>query len=373
MMKNIKIGILTFHYAHNYGAVLQAYALRTYLRRNGFDTRILNYQNKTIASKYVSKLSYEYHLRDFIHIRHIPKMLKSILNTKGAQSDWKKQCDRFEEFINEVILERNSSVLSVENLEEEKLDVFIAGSDQIWNSGLTNGLDPIYFLDFETGARKIFYGASNGKNKVPEEQINYYRKVLSNVYAIGTREKALANSIGRVCETKAYHVLDPTLLLDKCDYEQLIDISNVEDKFIFAYFIVEDDKMMKIAQYISRVLHLRLVELHYYKRRDLKGHEQGADLGPKEFLYYINNAEFVVTNSFHGTVFSIIFQKKFYCIYGFDTRKDELLAHLGLSSRHITKHAEVNLNEEINYLEVQMKLENLREESETYLKMALSD
>lgn len=369
----MKIGILTFHYAHNYGAVMQTFALRTYLRRNGYDTRILNYQNKTIASRYVNKLPYEYQLKDFVHVRHIPQMLKSVLDTKNAQSDWTRQCGRFEKFIDEVILEGNTAILSREDIERQKLDALIAGSDQIWNSELTNGLDPVYFLDFETDGRKIFYGASNGQNKISEEQVSYYQRTLSSAYAISTREKALADSIKNVCENEVCHVLDPTLLLDKCDYEQLIDLSNDGEKFVFAYFIVEDNKMMEIAQYISRVLHLRLIELHYYKRRDLKGHEQGADLGPKEFLYYMNNAEFIVTNSFHGTVFSIIFQKRFYSVYGSDTRKDELLEHLGLSSRHISKPAEVDLNENINYSEVQMKLGVLRKDSEVYLKTALSE
>ena len=372
-MNDIKIGILTFHYAHNYGAVLQTYALYTYLRRQGYDVRILNYHNSTIASEYRNKLSYEYGLRDFVHVRHIPKMIRSILDTKAAQADWSRQCNRFERFIDEVILEGDTLVLSAKELEKQKLDVIIAGSDQIWNPELTGGLDAVYFLDFNTEARKIFYGASNGKGSVPKEYADYYHRVFSDVYAVSTREKTLAESIAKVCGKDAYHVLDPTLLLDKKDYTQLLLPFDPVDKFVFAYFITEDDVMMEIAQYISRVLQIRLIELHYYKRRDLKGHDQGADLGPKEFLYYMDNAEFIVTNSFHGTVFSILFEKRFYSVYKSDTRKDELLRHLNLRSRHINKCAEVDLNEEIDYLDVERRLKELRKKSETYIKMALAD
>lgn len=369
----MKINILTFHNAHNYGAVLQSFALRTYLRKKGFEVHVLNYKNEMISSRYVAKLPYQYDLTDIVHVRHIPQMIKSVLDTHAAQIDWKRQWVKFEKFIEEIILEENVDILCRDDLMQQKTDVFVAGSDQIWNSWLTNGLDSVYFLDFKTDARKIFYGASNGQDKIPEEQVGYYQRVLSDTYAVSTREKALADNIKDVLGKEVYHVVDPTLLLDKYDYEELIDKDTIEEKFVFAYFIIEDDKMMEIAQYIARVLHLRLIELHYYKRRDLKKHEQRADLGPREFLYYMNHAEFIVTNSFHGTVFSIIFEKRFYSVYNSDTRKNELLAQLGLDSRHIVQPSEVNLNAEINYSEVQMKMKELRKKSEEYLKMALSD
>ena len=369
----MKVGILTFHNAHNYGAVLQAFALRTYLRKNGFDAIILNYKNETISFKYKNKLPYEYRLKDFLHIRHIPKIVNSLIDTKTAQPEWRKQCDRFETFIKEILLEDSIEDLQKIDLERKTLDAFIAGSDQIWNHWLTNGIDPVYFLDFQTNARKIFYGASNGTDIVPKDQISYYQTTLSGAYAVSTREKGLAQNIEEVCGKEVYHVLDPTLLLDRSDYEQLITTLDDTEKFVFAYFVIEDDVMMEIAQYISRVLRIRLIELHYYKRRDLKGHEQRADLGPKEFLYYLDNAEFIVTNSFHGTVFSILLKKRFYSVYHSDPRKDELLKNLNLASRHINKCAEVDLNADIDYSKVELRLKELRKETEIYLKAALAD
>lgn len=368
----MKVGILTFHYAHNYGAVLQTYALKTFLADKGFDVTILNYQNSSIAKVYRDKLPIKYSVKDFLKVINWCNIVRSIRDTVYAQSDWKIQCDRFNDFIQNVLLEGNNEVLDKDEVGRQKVDAFIAGSDQIWNSALTGGRDDIYFCDFDTKAKKIFYGASNGSDIIPPEQQDYYKKILLKATAVSVREKEFAINIEKDCGIETKAVCDPTLLLDKCYYEHLLEGKIYNNKnYILAYFVAEDDRMMEIAHYIARALNLEVKEIHYYKRRDLKGHNQGANIGPYEFLDLMRNAEFVVTNSFHGTVFSIIFNKKFYSVYGQDVRKDNLLNSLGIGGRHINKASQVDLNENINYKDVYEKLKHIRKDSEHFLISSL--
>lgn len=369
----MKIGILTFHYAHNYGAVLQTYALKKYLENQGCEVRILNYQNETIARSYKIKLPYKYHLSDILHPRLFPSIIKSLLDRSYSKNHWERQHKLFEKFISGMLLEGDVHKFTKSDLEMADVDLIIAGSDQIWNEYLTGKMDPVYFIDFNTCAKKMFYGVSNGRNKVPDAQKEYYSETISKADYVSTREQGLGKSIGELIEQKVSHVVDPTLLLNKEDYEELAESIDVSEDYIFAYFIVEDEMLMDIAEYIARALKCKLIELHYYKLRSLKGHFQRADMGPKEFLKYIKNAKFVVTNSFHGTVFSVLYEKLFYSVYSSDARKDELLEHLDLRRRHIYSIAEVDLNDCIKYDRVQEKAMEMRLESTEFLQKAITE
>lgn len=364
----MKIKIITFHYAHNYGAVLQAYALRTYLRNKGHKVSIANYVNKKDIQKYSGKLTYPHTLKDFRHLRAWSVLVKDNLDTLYSQKQWKMQCKSFEHFINNIILENDTKVISLDDLATQDVECFIAGSDQIWNTSITGGTDKAYFLNFPTKAKKVFYGASNGSTSIPDKIQSYVISTLSEIDNISCREETLAISLSKLLNKKVDTVVDPTLLLNRNDYERLItDNSRNSKKFIFAYFISESDELMKVAEYIARILGVTLIELHYYARRDLKGHHQRADMGPEEFLWHIKNAEFIITNSFHGLVFSIIFQKQFYGIYHKDARKDGLLSKLGLEHRKVHTISQVDLNDRIDFNCVDKSLNTLRKNSEIFL------
>lgn len=364
----MKIAILTFHNAHNYGAILQAYALRKYLRDLGHDVNILNYRNEAIESNYVGDLPYRYTLKDLKHIRRIPIMLLSNFYTMLSRKYWRRRCKNFNDFIDSIILENDLKVLTCEDVSDFECDAYIAGSDQIWNIWLTRGADPVYFLDFETDAKKIFYAGSNGSSEIPVQALEQFKKSMNDSTMISVREKSLGESIKTACCVNTESVIDPTLLLDEYQYKELIHPVECKEDYLMAYFITEDPKMHEIAGFIARALNLKLVEFHGRYNPNLKGCVQCTDKAPGEFLSYIKNAKFVVTNSFHGTVFSILFSKKFYSVYNEDSRKSDLLSDLGLSSRHIYDYKEIDLNEDIDYSEVYLKLDKLRTVSKKFLK-----
>lgn len=371
----MKIAILTFHNAHNYGAVLQAYALRTYLRSKGAEVKILNYHNSVIQSGYQGLIPYKYGIKDFLHLRRLPKALKQNISTFFAQSYFRKRCDSFNRFISEVCLENEDRILGVKDIADYKCDAFVVGSDQVWNSDLTGGLDPVYFLAFPTNAKKFFYGCSTGEQVIREQELPFFRKYLAEALAVSTREAELAIDISKKCGIQASCVVDPTLLLSVEDYNRLIAEKGhikPKDRYVLAYFIYEDKKTQTIAEYIARTLGIELIEFRCFYRRDLRSHSQMVDKGPADFLRFVREAEFVVTNSFHGTVFSLIFQKQFYSVYDVDSRKEGLLKIAGVEHRHIKSPKDVNLRDTIDYSVVESGINEARKKSENYLEGILS-
>lgn len=370
----MKIGILTFHYAHNYGAVLQAYALKKHLENQGNTVCIINYQNDAIASEYTGRLKYKYSFLNIVKSRSIKDLtdkLGSNFDTLYAQKGWQKRKKAFLSFIRSKLVGQGQDAITSSQIGSLEYDAIIAGSDQIWNSDLTGGYDPVYFLDFPSKAKKVFFGASVGYTPIPPSENQMMERILKDATAVGVREKDLEDHIKKQYSMDAVTVVDPTLLLQKRDYESMLCDINEKDEYVLAYFITEDKQMQKIAEYIARCLKVKLVEFHCFSRRDLKGHVQYVGKTPCEFLSYIAKAKMVVTNSFHGTVFSMLFEKNFYSVYKKDSRKDNLLGQVGLNSRHIYSFEEVDLREEIKYTDVKSKLEELRKGSIQFLNDAL--
>lgn len=358
-MVSMKIGILTFHYAHNYGAVLQAYSLKEYLRNLGHDVTIVHYKNKYVAENYKKKLRMRHSFWYFLRNRAPIGYLRQILDWLYKKGSWATQYKKFEAFINTYLLEGNAIEENKNDLSGDRFDLIISGSDQLWNKAITHGYDDVYFLNFESDARKAFYAISNGGDEIGADEISYYREVLKGIKYISTREEKLAEEINTKLMKSAIKVADPSFLLKKDEYIEKFQLKKSR-KTLFAYYIVEDDFMSQVVEVVAGALNLEIVELHYYKKRALNKEYQYADFGPKDFLEEINNAEFVITNSFHGLAFSLIFQKQFYGVYNKDVRKDSLLSDFGLECRHIYRSSDIDLNKRIDYSGVELEpyLEN---------------
>lgn len=365
----MKIGILTFHYAHNYGAVLQAFALKKYLSDLGNDVSVINYKNRVISSKYKKKLNKDFRLSDINSYHNFKQYIKKYAEYRIEQKSWDIQFEKFERFIYKYLIYDSLSIdeSDISNLD---YDLIISGSDQLWNKYLTGGYDKIYFLQFETKAIKAFYAISDGNSLVTQDNYDYYSGALRNIKYISTREKSLADDIFLKTGKKAVGVVDPSFLLCKQDYISSFELKKTKE-ILFAYFIEEDPFMARLVRVISKALNLEIVELHYYKKRFLNQKYQRADLGPIDFLEGIYNADFVITNSFHGTAFSIIFHKQFYSVYNEDARKDNLLSELGLQRRKINCAIELDLNDKIDYNDVNIK--TYVDSSKKFLDVVLKD
>lgn len=247
------------------------------------------------------------------------------------------------------------------------------GSDQIWNPKITKGFDPIYFgnFDFQKGERKyISYAASMEAKTLNEESINFYLKELNNFDSLSVRETRLAELLQPLTTKKIKIVLDPTLLADINIWNRITSQPSIKGKYVLVYQVRYNKDTLRVAYNIANQINALVIEITAnttirFNRNKLQ------TSSPEEFLGLIKNAACVVTTSFHGTAFSIIFNRPFYCLHlgdGADTRSQSLLKFIGLSDRMIKKN-EIPKFTEIDYeKEINKNLFHLREESFRYLK-----
>lgn len=338
----MKTCIVTFHSAYNYGAVLQAYALQEYLNINFDETKILDYHNRDIDKSYARP---EFH--DLIHNpkRTVFRWMQSIL--------YKGKNKRIDQFRKDFL--KLTKRYDQENIKEanNEADVFIVGSDQVWNHLIIDN-DTSYFLDFADKSKKTCsFAASIGVNKIPEEYAELYKNAIKNIGKISVREPAGIKALEEIGVMGAELNPDPTMLLSKEQWQKLIVAPTIKKKYILVYKITKADILIKFAKKLSKQTGLPII----YIPNDLKSGSVGSlklDVGPREWLGYIDHAEYVVTNSFHGTMFSILFEKKFFSevskrVNPSTSRLLNLLSLFGLEERMIDRFEEGLLEKELPY------------------------
>lgn len=354
----MKIGILTFHRAINYGAVLQAYALRKKLEMMGNEVEIIDYICPKIRSDYLPEFS-------------IKKSLKTSLNQLISAPFLLRRRKKFFSFItNNLVM---SEMHETANNIEEKYDMIITGSDQVWQYNLT-GNDDIYFLkDFEDVV-KVAYAASFSlkNNKISERQFN----MLKSLDFISVRERENADFLKRKMGRYVDTVCDPTFLLSKKEWEQLSHQMRPKYKnYVLAFNVLKTNGMLEFAFNLAKSSGKQLIVLTTSVQRKVKGkYIRTAD--PIEFLSLIENADFIVTNSFHGTAFSIIFQKEFFVetiANGgiINTRVLNLLDSLHIRGRSIENRKNREFDS-IDYQQIQPYKENLSKYAVSFLSECLT-
>lgn len=352
-----EIGILTFHRAHNYGAVLQAYALQ-----KKTDSFIIDYYNPYIYNQYKLFKPLRKNL-----IRYISSLINDFRNYKVN----KKRYISFEKVISKFPL--------ISQKEINDLSILITGSDQVWNPNITGGLSDIYTLNFgKEKVKRISYAASIGNINNVEKYKKEYKDKLSKLDKISVREESAKIELEKILPYKKIDiVLDPTLLLTEKEWSNEIkNIKTENKKYILAYVVEENDEFIKIVNDLSKktglgVIHFGQTNPGY--DNEIKSYYTS---GPFEFISLIKNAEYIVATSFHATVFSIIFNKKFWIVPHKTTgsRVIDFLNKLGISNRAVNTLAEFNkknYDEEIDYDKVNKILEKEREKSIKWLTDAI--
>lgn len=362
----MKCGILTFHYAHNYGAVLQAYALKAWIQKQGVEVDVIDYRNKFVANNYKYDLRKTISLKDLKNIKLLKEKIIFNINIPEYLKSWHKQWEGFEEFIKFTIRPVKICKDDLCN----RYDVLIVGSDQIWTSWLTGGLDHMYFLDFPTVALKVSYAASVFEGYIKPQEIEYFNKTLNNFHAVSVREQELCQSLQRQCHIDCCSVCDPIFLLSK---EEILALKSdkqlVTEKYILTYFVSEDLRFQKEVRKYARKEGLRLIEIHYYQKE--RSMDYLADVSPSEFVWLVENASLILTNSFHGIALSIILEKQFFGVYTCDSRKNNVLENLFLTDRHIKLIDEIDRKKMTDYSMIREQLMKYRTKSEEYLYRVL--
>lgn len=348
----MKIGILTFHRAHNYGAILQAYALQEMLRSKGHCVEFIDYRNPYLLSVY----------NWFSWKRFITKnVMKAI---KELNLIFKRKCrfNNFQRFIQSKLYVSNQSY----NL--TSYDIIIIGSDQVWNTKLTHGFDSMYWGNWKHYNTAVAsYAASMEDHISPEKKIEM-SKLLKNFDFISVREESIKEQLKLLTEKNIDVVIDPTLLLNR---ERWLDIESkpvVKGDYILLYQVRNNEIAENIAKQISKRLNAKIV--HLSARIDLGNDKETISSGPLEFLSLFRHAKFVVCTSFHGTIFSLIYHVPFCSVIlkdGNDARVINILSQVGLEERGVSEYAN-HLFSPVNWKSVDERIDKMRQESMNYLK-----
>ncbi len=365
MVKNIKI--VTFQRAHNYGAVLQAFALKKKLENNNYLVSIVDYRNKIIELQYNPNK---------IFMPNLKWTVKKLVDKFRYDKLNKLRYKNFNEFI-EDNFNLTERIDNFNNFEKKinNHDIVISGSDQVWNCNITGGVDKIYTLETDKCSKKISYAASIGSLDIASNEKDKLIYNISNFDSISVREESAKEFLDELIPLKdIYTVLDPTLLLTRIEWENLINRKgNVpKQKYILAYMIKDDSEFYKILNRVSDMTGLKIV--HFDKQNKMYNSvlKCAYTSGPIDFVNLIKNSEYVVTTSFHATVFSIIFEKKFWVVPHKSTgsRVIDLLKKFEISNRAVNSLEEfekLNFDEDINYKNVNKILEKEREKSINWL------
>lgn len=309
-MEKRKVGILTFHRQLNYGAALQAVATYHMFKSLGCEPYIIDYRHERTEES--RKLIF----RNCQNEKRIIKKLKIILHNIYHYRTEHKRSKRFDEFI------KSNALLTKPCHSDEELrsvscsmDILVTGSDLVWNWDIDTDMNPVFFLNFAHSFKgvKLSYASSMGTAFVPDKYKPLYKSYLQNFDFISLREKTALKLLQPLSEKEISCVLDPTLMVDAKDWHKMEIKVKTPAKYAFFYILEFTEEVKKIIEYVNFMTELPIVFFtlrSHYGRRGMNMYEYG----PGEFLYLLNNAEFIVTNSFHGTVFSILYNKNFYTI-----------------------------------------------------------
>lgn len=370
MQKRRKIGILTFSYSSNSGSVLQAFALQKTISSIGNnEASIINY-TKTNYGKPV--------FGENVFVKNIKQWTpKNIVKWTARVVAHPVQMKKFKKFYKKYYHNFSMFPYSREELSalNDQYDKFVVGSDQVWNYGSPQ-VDDTYFLDFVTDNRKkIAYAASFGQNHVPEEKRDHASTLISDFYSISVREPNGIDIVSDLTSKEARWVLDPSLLLDKSEYQQ-ISTPPKEKGYVFVYTRHKSKKLDAFAEKLARTKGLSVIRVHKQWLRKSNSAIPKA-IGPHEWLGYIENADYVVTNSFHGICFSIIFEKNFYVdllvstAQNTNSRMTGLLQQFHLTERCIDDVKNICELEKIDYSAVNEYKKQRQRESLAYLSNAI--
>lgn len=364
-----KIYIITCHNVYNAGASLQAYALMKYLQNQNYNVEIIDYMPDYLRHYKLTRVNPRFNKNFFTRALYlfikVPKRLLRLLNRRKINYD---------RFTRQFLCTTSKTYSSNDELKKKlpHADFYIAGSDQIWNPLLNNGKDPSFYLDFvPIQKKKIAYAASFSVKKIPEESKKQIKTYLNNFNYVSVRESSALEILKDLKIDNAINVVDPVFLLDNSDWEKFCKVV-YKEKYVLLY---DFDHSKEIEKFIKKIATLK--ELKIYSILDCEYADKSfSNVGPDGFLSLVNGAEIVVSNSFHATAFSIIFNKPFFVFkrnWHINTRIEDLIKSVGLENRLVLDNEKSYdyINIIPNWEEVNTKMSEKIKISKSFLENSL--
>lgn len=335
-----KVGIITYHFALNYGAVLQCFALKEYLVAQGYDVEVLNYV--TVNQRKNNEVLKENN--------SVKKVIINFLLLPFKRKN-KIKYNKFIIFINNKM--NLSKLLStkdelIEYIRNKKFDFIISGSDQVWNSKIKD-FDEAFFLPWNLEASKLAYAASIGN--ATKDDLQKFCNAINDFNYISIREESSIAVLKNFTNKELISVCDPVMLLSKKEWKSKFQQNNmVKEPYVLCYFLHKEcfKYEYRIVKQISKILKLKIIIINARYSKYSLNKNVLFSVGPDDFLNLFSNASFVCTDSFHGIVFSMIFQKRFIAFAekenSLDRRREEILKRANLTNRLMYCNKQYDLN-----------------------------
>lgn len=385
-----KIGIVSCYFKDNYGSMLQAYATKKFLDKKGIPNETINIK----CNKDFKKGKRKYYLSQITNFKFIKNklgMIKLKIDKKLNKQLGKNiaiRTQKYKEFRREFNLSRtNNTFKDLTNQARELYSDIIVGSDQLWLP--VNVVSDYYTLNWvPDDINKISYSTSFGFSTIPNKYIELYKRFLNRISYLSTREDSGVKIIKDIVDREAKLVCDPTILLTKDEWhEESSKERKYDEKYILCYFLGNNIEHRKFAERLRKKTGYKIVSLNhadeYVKYSDEFCDYAPFDIGPREWISLIENAEYVCTDSFHGTVFSILFNKMFFDFrrhnnkskVSTNSRIDSLLDVAGISKERIlvgNEDIDKVLTYKIDYNKVNENINKFREDSQKWLFDSIS-
>lgn len=358
----MKIGTITFHGALNFGSALQSHALQVVLENMGHEVLIIDYR------------SHDYEQYKLLQLRHP----KATLRTLRCLNRYLSRKTAFEDFSKKYfgMTKKSYHWQNEDEMYElaDQFDCFICGSDQIWNLDCTQGVVGPYFLSFAGDRRRVAYAPSLAHTFFRHENFDeqLVSELLSRFDFLSVREEETVPLFQPLVDAPIDVVLDPTLLLESDDYADMASKDVLQGEYIFMYLLRECPELIESTVAMTEATGMKVAYISD-KNLDIPNSINLFGVGPEEFVSLIAHASLILTNSFHATVFSVLFHRPFR-VYATDksgARMRDLLSNIGLSDRCV----DVVCADDIapcDWSDVDSRLDSLREHSWAYLRKALS-
>lgn len=357
-----KVGIVTIHDADNYGSALQAFATQKVIEEIGYQAIIVDH--------ICPKTSKEYGIKRIFAQRNLKAMIETIIRITilyPSRIHFRNFRDKF------FIEQEEQDVIE----KQQQFKKFVVGSDQVWNYKIT-GFDKAYFLNFVTdNSKKVSYASSFGITQIEEDKKQEYQQLLNDFHKIAIREEQARVLIKELIDKEVPVVLDPTLLIRKEEWIKLINKKNKYQNYILCYQIAYSQSLVDFAQELARKTGKKIISIQGSMRNKFEA-KYIWSAGPLEYINLFLNADYIVTNSFHGTAFSINFNKNFFTelLPSFEktsSRLESILDMFELRSRQIVDGKNANMLDAVNYEKVNELLDKKRGESINILKTFIED
>lgn len=384
-------GIITLYYGNNnYGGLAQSYALYKAVEALGYDTELISYKRTMRAAAPVRASLLEKIRRNSVsglldrYYRKGKEKLERKLE-RDCADQLKKRAKMLETFRERL---PHSPVYTRETIDQcrERYEILISGSDQIWKPGVADEAFLFSFLDDQPDKHIISYASSVAVQEFPDGYLDFMKTELKKYAHISVRESVTAKTFSELLGREVVRVTDPTLLLSREEWEEVTAERQVEEPYIFCYLLGNDRKQRKKAEQIAREQKKLLVTIPHIKNgnsfhfriedKDF-GDRQLFKVGMEEFFSLIKYADMVITDSFHATVFSTVFERPFWVFERtaktkkteMNSRIHELTQMLGLEDRIVKE--EKDYTKEIDYKKAKESIEPYIELSRNYLKNSL--